>query len=435
MFIKNLLKKEKKLILFLKSHNKEIVLIFLFVSFAILRLYQLEERLGFSHDQLDNAWAVKKILLDHEYPLLGMVAKGNSGFHIGPFYYYLISPFYAFFGLDPISAGYIAFFTSAITFFAIFFVLKKILSYQIALIAVFIFTFSAFIIDADKTQWPVNFLVPISLGVFYSLYKIIQGHPKYLIFLAVLLGFSVSIHFTSIFFFIFTILAFPFFPKTKKTFYMILLSFPLFFIWLIPLIRAEIISNNSESSNLTTYIDTYYHGIHLRRFIQITHDAFIEFYLITKIKIIDIAGFLLLPLFWLLLFKKRAKKESLIIIYLCFIWILVPWIVFSTYKGEISNYYFYTTRPIALIVFSFLIYTVYSMKMLTVRVLVIAGLVIFGYSNTRSFIDSSKYGHLPGAKAKLIQDLNANKIIENDPWNLEYYLYSLYKNGKLDLKK
>lgn len=117
---------------------------------VFLRVYQLEERMGFSWDQVDNAWAAKRILIDHNYPLLDMVAKASSGFYIGPAYYYLIAIVYWFFNLNPIASPFFAGITSILTFFILFYVFKKIFSLPVAFIALFIHTVSYFIISSDR---------------------------------------------------------------------------------------------------------------------------------------------------------------------------------------------------------------------------------------------------------------------------------------------
>ena len=54
----------------------------------------MDQKNPFGYDQVDNAWAAKNIIINHWYPLVGMVAKANSGIYIGPVYYYLIAVFY-----------------------------------------------------------------------------------------------------------------------------------------------------------------------------------------------------------------------------------------------------------------------------------------------------------------------------------------------------
>ena len=170
------LNNEKQIDLIMQQIKKQkfnwILLGLIFIIFLFVRFHQLEIRTVFGCDQANNAWVAKSIIVDHQFPLLGMVAKASTGFYIGPAYYYLISIFYWIFNLDPIASGVFAGATAIFTFFTIFYISKKIFSFQIALMTIFIYTFSNYLIRADRIQWPVNLIVPVSLIIFYALFKI-----------------------------------------------------------------------------------------------------------------------------------------------------------------------------------------------------------------------------------------------------------------------
>src|SRR5581483_1157774 len=220
--------------------NKWILVLFVLFAFHVfLRFYQIEIRNQFTWDQVDNAWAAKDILVDHKLPLLGMVAKQNTNFYIGPLYYYLITPFYWFSNLDPIASGIFAGISSIVTFFVIFFVVKKTFSTEVALVAVFIHTFAMYIIELDRIQWPINFVAPVSLLIFFFLRKVMLGEVKYVYPLFIFLGISFHLNFTAVYFPIIILLSLPFFPKTRKMLINLLLALPTFFIWLVPNIIAE----------------------------------------------------------------------------------------------------------------------------------------------------------------------------------------------------
>ncbi len=182
-------------------HSKYILLFILLLSVHFfLRIYQLEDRTQFTYDQVDNAWTMKNILVDGKYPFVGPAVKQNSGFYLGPLYYYLLVPFYWFFNLDPIASAVFSVFTSVVNFIILFFVVKNIFSVQLAFVGNFLYTFSAFALSNDHVQWNVGFLPSISLLVFYSLYKIFNGQTKFTFLLFFILGISLNVHFTAIFF-------------------------------------------------------------------------------------------------------------------------------------------------------------------------------------------------------------------------------------------
>jgi len=85
-----------------------LLFVILFAVHAYLRLFELEDRIQFTWDQVQNAWIMKEMLIDGAWPFVGMIAKQNAGLFVGPAYYYLLVPFYALFHLDPIAGGFFA---------------------------------------------------------------------------------------------------------------------------------------------------------------------------------------------------------------------------------------------------------------------------------------------------------------------------------------
>jgi 4-amino-4-deoxy-L-arabinose transferase-like glycosyltransferase len=419
--MKNILSKS---INFLKKNKETVILSILFIAHLFFRFYLLKERLNFNWDQVDNAWHARDILVDHKFPLLGMVAKGDSGIYIGPLYYYLIAVVYWALNMNPIASGIVAGLTSIFTFFVIFYVAKKLFSERIALIAVFIHTVSYFIIVGDRSQWPVNLVAPVSFLVFYFLYKVLTENPKYLLPLALVIGFSFHVHFTAIFYPIIVLLCLPFFPWSKKTVKYILLSIPVFLIFLVPNFIAEILSHNSHTNSLVSYIDTYYHGFHLVRVLQLTNDAFVEFQLIMRGWFHDLNYLLVLAFYAVYLFIKPTRKKF-IMCYLIGLWFIVPWFVFATYKGEISNYYFFSTRPIAILILAFLTDWIFSIKNIIPKIAIMIFWLYFSYINIANFF-APQTGNLADATKNAKESIAKDEKIDAYPYTPESYLYYYY---------
>lgn len=422
-----------------------------FAVFALelfLRFYQIEERNPFGWDQVDNAWAAKDLIINHHWPLVGMVAKGNSGFYIGPFYYYLIALVYWFTHLDPIASGIFAGLTSIFSFWVLFFVTKKIFSFRVALVAVFMQTVASSAIIFDRVQWPVNFIPAISLLVFYFLYKVITGNPRYLVWLAITMGLAFHVHFTAIFFPLIVFLSLPFFPRNRKTVTYFLISLPLLLIWFVPTIIYELQHRSSQAAHLGSYAGSYYHGFHIRRVFQIIGDGFIQFepFLFPAIKFLK---FILLPLFiivyvWNELFEARKRRglsrqlltsfvrdHKVKLSYLMILYFIVPWFVFSTYAGEISDYYFSINRFIVVIIIAYLLMKVFEMKYVFAKIFIILFLLFYGYTNITQYLDS----HDAGLKIKrqtVLDAISHGQRIEYTEGVPESYLYYYYmgKKGK-----
>lgn len=406
-----------------------VILALLFLIHIFFRVYQLEERAIFSWDQVDNAWAAKGILIDHKFPLVGMVAKQNTGFYVGPAYYYLISLVYWGTHLDPIASPVFAAITSIFTFFVIFFITKKVFSLRVAYMAVFIHAISFFISESERFQWPVNLMVPLAFIIFYSLYNISTGREKYIFLLALALGFSVHLNFTSTFFFIVALLTIPFFPKNKKMLKYSLLSLPIFVIWLIPNFISEFNNAASSSKNIFSYVGTYYHGFHLTRFIQVAKDAFIENEAIISFKYLKFLKYLLYPIFVFAFLFRNKERAKFIIIYLVGIWFLVPWVVFSVYRGEISNYYFSLTRPFVLIMLSYILLWIYSFRTPITKVLVLILLFYYTLINVNNFFHA-RYQGLFYHREKTLEAIKNNKKIDFAPGDPESYLFYVYTKNR-----
>lgn len=405
--------------------KKELLLILLiFLIFFFTRFYQLEERSEFRWDQVDNAWAAKDILIDGKLPLVGMVAKQNTGFYIGPLYYYFITPFYWFFNLDPIAAAVIGRVTSIITFVILYIVTKKIFGKATALLSIFLYSLSFVMINADAYQWPINFVPIVSLIIFYFLYKVISGNEKDIVPLAIFTGLSFHLNFTAVFFPIIIALSLPFFPRTKTTVRYVLIGLLLFFILLVPNIVYELQNKGTSTSHMFSYIDSYYHGFHLRRFFQLTSLAFIEYKAFFSVFNAEWVGFLVLPLFSISLWFSKISKKYLLL-FLNILWLVVPWGVFSLYTGEITNYYFSLSVLVVLVSVAFIIATLLQSKNLIFRIGAVLLVILFAYINLTKFLSFQIQG-IDYHKEQVRKKINEGKKInftQGDPQSFIYYIY------------
>lgn len=410
------------------TKKEKIILFLIFAIFVFLRFWQTESRNPFGWDQVDNAWQVKNMIVDHKFPLTGMVAKGNAGFYIGPAYYYLIAPFYFIFNLDPVASGVFAGMTSLVFFIALFFVAKRLFSLKLSLLVLFIYTLSNSFIRFDRVQWPVNFIPLVSLLIFYFLYKVLTKREKYLIPLGIVLGFSFHIHFTSIFYPIMIILSLPFFPVNKRLIRYGVLGLVFFLIWFFPMLISELQTKGGQVSNLENYLVTYYHGFHLTRILQLAGDAFIQFNFFENLnlwKYLSFLKFLFVPLFFLLYLFPKPSRSKIVFCYLILIWFLVPWIIFATYRGEISDYYFSSSRPLVLLIVSYCLARIWQYKNLLLQGLIILFLTYYSIVNVDNFLKTNNRGvnYYKAIVKEKIQRGEKIEFVQGDPKSYLYYLY------------
>jgi 4-amino-4-deoxy-L-arabinose transferase-like glycosyltransferase len=393
--------------------------------------YNLEKWGNFGWDQIDNAWAAVRIILTHKYPLLGMVAKGNSGIYIGPLYYYLVAVFYFFTGLNPIASPILAGVTSLFSFWVIYCVAKEIFNKNIAVVSCFIYTFSSSIILSERVQWPVNFIAPLSLLIFYFLYRVICGESKYLIHLAIVTGLSFHIHFTSIFYPMYILLALPFFTWDRKIWKYIAVALIVGLLFLIPQIIYYLSANHSgQLTNYSGYIGTNYHGFHLRRMLQLSHDAFIKFQFILEsaYPMLRNAVFFYIPVFFLATRTRKPIKNTLKLWYLTALLVLVPWIIFSTYSGEISDYYFNGELYLAVIILGYLTVWIWKSRHLLLRISVVAFWTYYAWSNVGQLTKVNNSDFLKNSETaqKAVLEKRRIEFVEGDPKSYLYY-YNMYR--------
>jgi hypothetical protein len=277
-------------------------------------------------------------------------------------------------------------------------------------------------------QWPVNLIPPISLLIFYALYKITLGDVKKIIPLALLVGFSFSIHFTSIFYPIIIILTFPLFPRTKETLKYLLLALPLFLIWLVPNVVYQI-QQKSGGSSIAVYLQTYYHGFHLTRVRQLTGDALIQFNAYAFLDKLTPLKFIALPVFFLLYLYKSFKRETLVFCYLVLLWFIVPWIIFTMYSGEISDYYFSISRFIALLIVAYFFARAWMVKNIIPKAVVLAVLIYIGITNFLIYFPHQDNG-LKAKEQNVLQAISQGRRIEWQQGVADSYLYYYYMRQK-----
>lgn len=413
---------------FIQKYKSWILIALLFSLHIFLRFSYMETKNLFGWDQVRDAWVSLDIIENSKYPLLGMVAKQNTGIYLGPAYYYLVAPFYFFSNLDPRASGILAGAVSIVNFWGLFFLVKKIFSFKVAFFATFINTIAMTSITFDRVQWSVEFFPLISLAIFYLLLKIISGNPRYIFLLAILLGLSFHLHFTAVFFLLIIALSLPLFPKNKETIKYILLAILLFAIWFLPNVIAELQSENIHTANLLSYIGTYYHGFHLTRFLQLAPDAFIQFepFLFPVIKILK---YLLIPIFFII-YMSRSINKSKIILFLIFLWFLVPWVVFTTYKGEISDYYFAINRYLAIAILAYLLNFIFEQRHVLIKTALVVLLFAYAYLNIANFLAYHTDGGLKEKRENVSRAIKEGRIINFTEGDPESYIYHIYKKKK-----
>lgn len=402
-----------------------IIFAVILVAFVFLRSFQLTDRLIFGWDQVRDAWVMKDMFVNGRFPLAGPTVRGNTV--LGPAYYYLLAPFYFLFRLDPIASGVFAVVMGVATLAVLFFTVRRLFTERTALIASFIYTVSNAVLTADRVPWNVTLLPMDAMLVFYLLVRIVRGDVRLLPWLALAVGFGFHLHFTAVFFVFIVLGTLPFIVRQKGWLRHSLVSIAVFAATFIPyaayLSKTGFAAGNASGG----FFSAYYHGFHLRRMIQLFGDAFIQLKMIMYTPGLRDAAFLVPGIFvvYVWLHDMKAVLATAVV---SFLWFLVPWLVMTVYGGEITDYYFLVTRPVAVLMLACLLdWLLKRGRLVAVSLTVVA--MIYAYVNIRDFVVKADFAYPRAMKeARSMADRNAiMAFTEGAP---ETYLFNYYTKWK-----
>ncbi len=178
----------------IKTHPVIYASLFLVLLLALfVRIYRTEALLGFYYDQGRDAMVIWRLWHEGKFFMIGPVT-GLAGIFLGPFYYYLIAPFYLVSGGDPVLPAVFLAFLSTIAIYFLYLLGKEFQDRVTGLIAAVIAGFSYYIVLASRWFSNPTSILLTSVLLLFSMWKIVRGESKkWWIAIALLIG--VSLHF------------------------------------------------------------------------------------------------------------------------------------------------------------------------------------------------------------------------------------------------
>lgn len=191
--------------------KKWLILILLLAAF--LRFYRLPEYLQFLGDEGRDVLVVKRMIVDHQWTLLGPTAS-VGGFYTGPVYYYFMIPFLWAFRLDPVGPAVMAALFGLGTILLIWYFTKLFVNERAGLIAAFLAAISPKLVDISRFSWNPNPVPFFTLLVFLFLYlAATQKRWLFTLLAGISLGILYQLHYTDVILFpivgLVTLLIFP----------------------------------------------------------------------------------------------------------------------------------------------------------------------------------------------------------------------------------
>jgi len=370
------------------------------------RLYKLQEFYIFEHDQDLYSFIVRDILSGH-FRLIGQLTS-IDGVFIGPLYYYLLVPFYALFGYDPLSAYFVATSIAVASLLSIYYVFYKLFNSKAALIGVFLYACSLPLAVFDRWIVPTQTTILWSVWYLYALFITLKGDKKGLLMFGVLTGLIWHIH-VALFPLLLLIPVSIVLAKMKYERKYILVAIAFFVFLTLPFWLFEIRHGFQQIIGLIASIGQDRSGIKgIERFLLALDGVAIGFvkFIYYKWKAPFTVIYFFLALLAVFLVKKRllSKKQITILVF----WIVLVIATQFISKRAISDYYFNNLVVLSLAAISLFLAEIATRK--RSRVLIVISLMLFGAYNFYLLLtESQNDGYLH--KERLVQNIkeDANK--------------------------
>ncbi len=184
------------------------ILLLVLLSAFFVRAYRLDQLLGFYYDQGRDALVIWDLWHNHKFFLIGPTT-GLAGIFLGPFFYYLIAPFYILGNGDPVWPATFLAFCSTLAIFLLYWLGWKMQSRVGGLIAAILGAFSYYLVLASRWLSNPTPLLLSSMLLVLSMWMVANRKSKlWWVAISFLIGISLHFEAASATFFIPMILVF-----------------------------------------------------------------------------------------------------------------------------------------------------------------------------------------------------------------------------------
>lgn len=377
----------------LKNNRKKIftsVLVAILGVASFLRFFRLKELLGFWYDQGRDALIIWDLFKNGKMFLIGPTT-GIEGVFRGPWYYWLITPFYALGNGNPV---YPMIFLTLISIFAIFIIYKvgeSLGGKKTALMAAFIAGLSVYIVNASRWLSNPTPMLLIGVAMIWAVFKFLEGKKYSLPLIALLTGMAMNFGSAmEIFYFPALLIIFIWKRKNLPNIKTILLSGLIFMLAFIPQILFEVRHPGVLIGPIQKFL--FEEGSFSLSFWELLKVRLPFYYSVFYSKFWLDGGRLFAPFFaitiLMLLFKGKEifKNQKFIVVFIFTVAPFLGGLFFSGNHGNVYDYYFTGYYPIFILFFSYLLAKVFEKKFGKIVILVF--LIIFSYKNFTAYKQS-----------------------------------------------
>lgn len=408
------------------------LVLILLICATLLRVWRIDQLLGFYFDQGRDALVVDS-LLHGKLTLIGPTT-GIEGIFLGPFYYYFLAIGYFLGAGNPVVASYFQTLFIILGLFVTFLIGRIYFSFRVGLITLFLMTFSFSQIKLDR--WLSNPTPAVAFAPLTAFFLML-GFKKPDIFLplaAITLGILLQLEASSSFFIMLLTFLFVAVYRKRYTLRSIIFAVLAFLATLLPQIIFELkhnflitkllidfITGNVQTENQSTF--QMPSNLTFNNRLELYSTTFLE-----KLKLNFDPNFSFLFLIFLILsIFYVAKNWSKPIIKILAFWLYGSLLFFLFYNGNygsINSYYFLPIFPLFFILIASGLDLMFKFNLL--KPLVILLMALFLYDQlpmSFSYLSSGVEGETTIA---LGSQVNAVKFVLNDtkgkPYNWDAYV-------------
>lgn len=375
-----------------KKNPYLIIFGFIFLLGLFFRSYKLIEWFEFAHDGDLYSWIVKDIVVDDHIRLIGQMTTAH-GIFIGPFFYYLLIPFFFLTKMDPVGAVIPITLIGILTVASYYYVFSRLFNKQIGLVASFLYAVLLSPVFFDRRVVPST---PTNLWLvwyFWTVINILRGNYSVLPILGFLVGLVWHIHIALLP----TLAVIPFamvlsrkFPNPKQ----ITLSLIAFFVPLLPFLLFEARHNFSQTASFIKDLTVNHGGgTGLAKFnlviIKVSNNIDRFFFYPQGLQFISHTLFavLILLLGFFLIKKGLLRLGELLTFYF---WVGIIIIFYTISSSPISEYYFANIEVIFLTIVAMILHLIYKSSQAG-KYLVLAVLAIILFKNISYLLTTQVY--------------------------------------------
>lgn len=181
--------------MFIKKYWQEILLVAFVLIAAVLRFWDITKLQFFTYDQARDALFIKRMLVDHQWRLLG-TQTSLPGMYLPPFYFYTILPVLWLSKLNPVGIDIYSAFVGVLTVPLAFYVANKIFGRPAGVFSAGLFAVSPIVVELTRRAWNCNTMPFYILIAFYFVYMYFKEHKlKYFLLSFAFYGYCLSLHF------------------------------------------------------------------------------------------------------------------------------------------------------------------------------------------------------------------------------------------------